>query len=293
MPAPDPPSLPPRTIGLIGGEGVMGRLFGRLFQADGHRVLTAGPSGDPGYGGLVEQSDVIIVTVPIAETVRVIERIGPLLRPGQLLSDFTSIKSEPVTAMVSTAAHVIGCHPLFGPMPDPAGQNVVLCPARPGPYLDWYRGFFAAHGMTVTVMEPAAHDEAMAFIQGLTHFINITFARTLQTQQANLAEILQVCSPVYQVFFSILCRILAGDPQLYGQIQVSNPENLPVLEDFLRNSEELLAAVREPHPGEVIRLFNSAADFLGDYKAVARENSDILISRMTEYLAGRRDPNEG
>ena len=281
----------PARVGASGGGGQVRRALRPRVESVGQRVGVSARSDDPGYGGLVESSDVIIVTVPIHQTVSVIERISPLLRPEQLLSDFTSVKGEAVAAMLATRARVIGCHPIFGPMPDPAGQNVVLCPARPGGFLDWFRGFLTRHGMKVVEMSAESHDRAMAFVQGLTHFINITFARTLQTRQANLEEILKVCSPVYQVLFSILCRILSGDANLYGQIQISNRDNLPVLADFLRNSEELLEAIDNSDAEAVYRMFNESAEYLGDYKAVARKNSDFLIDRMTEFLTGGR-PNE-
>ncbi len=283
------PAVPPRTIGLIGGEGRMGSMFRRLFEADGYAVRVAGPSADPGYGGLVAESDVVIVTVPISETLAVIRRIVPLLRPQQLLSDFTSIKAEPIAAMLAAPASVIGGHPLFAPMASPAGQNVVLCPQRPGPWLAWYEGFFRRHGMQVVRLEPAEHDEAMAFIQGLTHFINIVFARTLQTRGAHLEQILRVCSPVYQVLFAILCRILSGDAHLYGQIQASNPNNPPVLEAFLANGRDFLDVVERQDWPAVYGFFDEAATYLGDYKQVARDESDFLIERMTEYLSRRRD----
>ena len=272
----------PSRVGLIGGLGQMGSLFASLLREDGIAVQTAGPSEDSTYSGLVTGCDVVIVTVPIQHTSAVIARIGPHLRPEQLLSDFTSVKAAPVTAMLATPACVIGCHPLFGPMPNPAGQNVVLCPARPGPWLPWYREFFTRHGMTVSEMSPEAHDEAMAFIQGLTHFINIVFARTLQTRQAELKEILTVCSPVYRVLFSILCRILSGDAELYGQIQISNPSNPPVLREFLDNGEALFSAVSAQDTETVYRLFNEAAAYLGPFRHQAREDSDFLIQRMTQ-----------
>lgn len=274
----------PRSIGLIGGYGRMGRMFERLFAADGCAVRLADRSDDPTYGGLVTDCDVVLVTVPIAETEAVLGRIGPHLRADQLLTDFTSVKAGPVRAMLATRASVIGCHPLFAPMASPAGQNVVLCPARPGPWLPWYADFFRRHGMSVAEMTPEAHDEAMAFIQGLTHFINITFARTLQTRQADLEQILRVCSPVYQVLFAILCRILSGDPALYGHIQVANPNNGPVLADYLANGEELLRHVRAGDVEQVEALFRSAAAYLGDFRDVAREESEFLIEQMTTYL---------
>jgi prephenate dehydrogenase len=274
----------PRTIGLIGGAGKMGALFGRLLEGLGYRVRSAGPSDDPGYGGLVAESDVLIVTVPITETVAVIERIARLLRADQLLADFTSIKREPVAAMLASPAWVIGCHPLFGPMPNPAGQNVVLCPARPGPCLPWLEETVRRLKMTPVVMTPQGHDEAMAFIQGLTHFLNITFARTLQTRGADIEALLKVCSPVYQVFFAMLSRILSGDPELYGQIQLLNRENIPVLQEFLKNGAELLGVAEGQRWEDFYKLFSSAGGYLGPFKAVARQESDFLIDQMRQYL---------
>jgi len=281
----------PQSIGLIGGGGKMGSLFQRLFERLGYRVLSAGPDADPGYGGLVAACDVVVVTVPITETVAVIQRIAPLLRPDQLLTDFTSIKREPVEAMLASRAWVIGCHPLFGPMPDPAGQNVVLCPARPGPCLPWFEETVRRLGMTPVRMTPQGHDEAMAFIQGLTHFLNIAFARTLQTRGADIEALLRVCSPVYQVFFAMLSRILSGDAHLYGQIQILNRENLPVLREFLQNGAELLGMAEERRWEDFYGLFREAGDYLGPFKGVARQESDFLIDQMRQYL--ERQPKPG
>ena len=280
----------PRTIGLIGGPGKMGSLFHRLFEGLGYAVRSAGPSADPGYDGLVAAADVVIVTVPITETVEVIGRIAPLLRAGQLLADFTSIKREPVAAMLASRAWVIGCHPLFGPMPNPAGQNVVLCPARPGPCLPWLEETVRRLGMTPVVMTPQGHDEAMAFIQGLTHFLNIAFARTLQTRGADIEALLRVCSPVYQVLFAMLSRILSGDPQLYGQIQILNRENIPVVREFLKNGAELLDFADGRRWEDFYRVFGEAGAYLGPFKAVARQESDFLIDQMRQYLERQRKP---
>lgn len=281
----------PRSIGLIGGSGKMGGMFHRLLESLGYAVRGAGPSADPGYGGLIADSDVVVVTVPITDTVEVIRRIAPLLRPDQLLTDFTSIKREPVQAMLESRAWVIGCHPLFGPMANPAGQNVVLCPARPGPCLPWLQDTVRRLGMTPVVMTPEGHDEAMAIIQGLTHFLNIVFARTLQTRHADVEALLRVCSPVYQVLFAMLSRILSGDPQLYGQIQILNRENIPVVREFLKNGAELLDMAEGRRYPDFYRIFSEAGAYLGPFKAVARQESDFLIDRMREYLQRERKPD--
>ena len=272
------------VIGIIGGRGRMGQMFKGFFEADGHPVLIAGRSTELTYEDLARQADVVILSVPVSDTIPMVQRIAPHLREDQLLSDFTSIKQKPLEAMLATRARVIGCHPVFGPMPDPTGQNVVLCPERPGTWLEWYEGFFRRHGMKVLQLTPLAHDEAMAFIQGLTHFLNITFARTLQTRSADLEQLLQVCSPVYRLFFSVLSRILSGSSELYGQIQINNPGNIPVIQDFLKNGQDLLDKVEATDGAAVETLFNSAADYLGQYKQQAREESNYLIEQLIPYL---------
>lgn len=283
----------PPVIGMIGGSGKMGRMFRRLFEADGYQVLVAGRSTELSYEELAHRADVVIITVPVRETPAMIRRIAPAMRPEQLLSDFTSVKGAPVEAMLDSSASVIGCHPVFGPMSDPAGQNVVLCPARPGPFWDWYQGFFLRHGMKVFSMTPPEHDEAMAFIQGLTHFINIVFARTLQTRSGELERLLQVCSPVYRLLFATLGRILSGEAELYTQIQLSNPDNTAITAEFLKNGTELLNLIKKGDEQAIEALFNQAADYLGDFKAEARRESDFLIQQLIKYLETLKGDNGG
>ena len=280
----DPASLSsPRSIGLIGGTGGMGRMFRRLFEADGYRVEGLGRAPLEAYERLVRASDVIIVSVPIQQTVPLIRSIAPFLRPGQLLSDFTSIKAEPLAAMLETEADVIGCHPIFAPMAEVAGQNVVLCPVRPGGWLPWYRELYAAHGLRVAEMTPEAHDQAMGFIQGLTHFLNIAFASTLRSAGGDLEQLLQVCSPVYRVFFAMLCRILSGDAELYGQIQITNPASGPLVREFLANGQRLLHMIEAHELDDFYGAFRDAAAYLGDYRDVARAESDYLIEQFKAY----------
>lgn len=268
----------------------MGQMFKPLFETSGHRVLVSGLDTELGNAELVCSVDMVIFAVPVKDTLAVIEAVAPHVRPEQLLSDFTSVKQEPVTAMLATPASVIGCHPIFGPLPTPQGQNVALCPERPGPFLNWYRGFFESHGMRVVQLAPREHDEAMAFIQGLTHFLNIAFASTLKSRAADLDALLRICSPVYRVFFAMLCRILSGDPELYGQIQITNRENRPVIESFLANGAELLKLVEEEDWDGIYRHIESAARHLGDYKDKAREESDFLIDQMRRLIdEGSRD----
>ena len=267
----------PQTIGIIGGTGAMGRMFEPLFRADGYAVLIAGRRTELTYEALAERADVVIVTVPIESTADAIRRVAPRMGPRQLLTDFTSVKAEPVRAMLASQASVIGCHPVFGPVADPKGQNVVLCPARPGSFLPWFRGWFESHGMHVEEMDAAAHDRAMGMIQGLLHFVNVSYARTLQQSGVSAADLYQVSSPIYRIFFSTLARILGGDPALYGAIQTQNPDSRLAVRTFLREAEQVLAGIEHDDPARFIAAFQEAARYLGKTGQEASADSAWLI----------------
>ena len=101
--------------GIIGGTGKMGRLFCPVFERAGYETIVSGRSTALTNEQLAESCDIVIVSVPIRDTVRVIGEIAPVLRDDQLLCDFTSLKVAPVAAMLRSKAQVIGLHPMFGP----------------------------------------------------------------------------------------------------------------------------------------------------------------------------------
>ena len=63
-------------------------------------------------------ADIVILSVPIDVTPRIIEEIAPKMKDGSLLMDVTSVKIEPSRLMEKYAApgvEVLPCHPMFGP----------------------------------------------------------------------------------------------------------------------------------------------------------------------------------
>ena len=269
----------------------MGKMFEQRFTQAGFTVRVTGSKGVSQEPDLVQKSQLIIITVPIDKTIDVIRRITPYLRESHLLSDFTSIKSKVVPAMLETEAQVISCHPIFGPMNDFTGQNVVLCPARPGQFLDWYTSLYENLGLNVEVMDAEEHDSSMSFIQGLTHFIHIVFAQTLFSEKVDIKKLLAVCSPVYQANFAFLCRILSKDPHLYSCIQTENPKNSAILEAFIKNAQESLDLIKKKKVPLFEKNFMDYADYLGGFKYMADRQSDFLVEKLKEYNLNR-DKNE-
>ncbi|HUK92433.1 MAG TPA: prephenate dehydrogenase/arogenate dehydrogenase family protein, partial [Methanomicrobiales archaeon] len=168
--------------GIVGGTGKMGRLFSAVLERHGFEVRVSGRSTPLTNRRLAEESDLVMVSVPIRSTVDVIREIAPLLGEDQLLCDLTSLKAEPVKAMLASKAQVLGMHPLFGPtISSLRNQTVILTPARCGTlFCSRLPVILREEGANIVVMDPDAHDRLMAVIQGLTHFGNLCMAEAIR-----------------------------------------------------------------------------------------------------------------
>ncbi|MFY9545509.1 MAG: prephenate dehydrogenase/arogenate dehydrogenase family protein, partial [Candidatus Methanoculleus thermohydrogenotrophicum] len=101
--------------GIIGGTGQMGRFFAGVFEEAGWEVVVSGTKTPRTNQDVAEMADLVMVSVPIRATVGVIREVAPLLSEEQIFCDLTSLKVEPVRAMLASRAEVIGLHPMFGP----------------------------------------------------------------------------------------------------------------------------------------------------------------------------------
>jgi prephenate dehydrogenase len=174
---------------LLGSSAAWGRIFAGLFRQEGYTVSVSGRNQRVDIPTMAERCQVILVSVPIGVTLEIIRRVGPLMQKGSLLMDLTSLKAEPVKAMLqSSPSEVIGLHLLFGPSVDAIGGNaIVICPARTGQWLDWLRNILTKHGVTLVETTPERHDELMAMVQALNHLNSISMGMLLEEWGEDIA----------------------------------------------------------------------------------------------------------
>ena len=262
----------------------MGKMFHRCFSDIGKTVNISDETTIPVEQALVDNSELVIISVPIDETVNVIRRISPWLTSDHLLSDFTSVKCDAVPAMLETDASIISCHPMFGDMRDVSEQNLIVIPVREGDFLAAFCDLFQALDLNVELIEDwKKHDESMSFIQGLMHFIHIVFTQTLKSKSADLDTILSICSPVYQANFAFTCRILQRDPHLYTHILMDNPQNIAVLNDFVNIAQDSIGLLQQKDQKSFIGKFLESREYLGKFGQLFSNQSDYLIEKIKEF----------
>ncbi len=228
-------------IAIIGGTRGIGGWFASFFEGRGFAVHRTGRAAGMPLPKLAERCRVVIVAVPIAATLDVIRAVGPHLPEDALLMDLTSLKEEPVRAMIeATAAEVVGCHPLFGPdCPSLTEQNIVLCPGRGERWLNRIKGLFDKSGARVTVTTPAEHDRMMAVVQGLTHLDTILMGLALRDSGVEQSVLEAFSTPVFRTKQAIVEKVFGRRPEMYAGILVGNPAMPEILARYEKNLSRL------------------------------------------------------
>lgn len=284
-----PLDVEPQTIAIIGGEGGMGRSLQALFSDLGHEVLSADLDTPLRPKDAASKADVVVISVPIRETRSVIEDLGPIVREDALLMDVTSIKTEPMQAMLaSTRASVLGTHPMFGPGVNTyQGQRVVLCAGRGDTWLDWARQMFTARGLVITEATPEQHDSMMAIVQVMHHYKTQVLGLALSYAGVPLEETLRFTSPAYLLEAYVTGRHFAQSPELYGPIEMLNPDASRVIELFGTAASDLAEILARQDQEAFDEVFAKVRAFFGDFTQEALDQSGFLIDRLVELSAGR------
>ena len=270
--------------GIIGGTGKMGRLFAGVFRRAGYDVLVSGRTTSLTHREIAEQCDLVIVSVPIRETVQVIRSIAPHMREDQTLCDLTSLKTLSVAAMLESKARVIGLHPVFGPtVASLKHQTIIACPARTdAKTLDHLLGIFRAEGAEITIATPEDHDRMMAVVQGLTHFVTLCMADSVRRLSIDIEKTRAFMSPVYQIELSLVGRILSQDPALYADILQQNPYVGEVLAACTASAHDLQGIVTSGDPVKFEAFFMRDSTHFGPACEEGQKTTDALIECMVK-----------
>jgi len=235
------------AVGIIGGTGKMGRWLGAVLDAQSVRVVSVGRDRAMGLPSLARTCDVIVVSVPIADTLEVIRQVGPHVAEDGLLMDLTSVKKAPLAEMMKwSRAQVVGTHPLFGP--EGPGENpgrVVLCPGRGEEGMAWVKALFERAGIGVLSMDAETHDRLMGMIQGVHHFATLSVALTLCRSGLDLETVRQCATTTFRPVLDRISAMTNQSPHLFQSLLMDNDCGAPFMKAYLEGTGELYRIVKE------------------------------------------------
>lgn len=269
------------VIGIIGGRGKTGCQFARIFRKIGFKVVVSDLKTKLTNQELIEKSDVIVFSVPLHLSEKIIQQEVRNVREGQVVLDVSSLKERQVKSMNAGKGETIGMHPLFGPShKDFKGLSMVLCPGNCKKVtLNKFKKMFEAMGMKISVMKPSEHDKLMAVVQVIPHLKTILAGELLREFGMSPKVPYEVSTPVYKLELDIIGRIFSQDGELYNSIIVGNPYSKRLMKALSR-------IVKKYEGGDLKTLnkrFDKVKDFLGDFSQEAFSDSERIINEMQKW----------
>jgi len=254
----------PRSIGIIGGRGRMGKMMGRFFSEAGYPVAIADEKEGPMSWKSMAENDVILLAVPISAMEGVLGEIGPFTRKDGAVIDIASVKEAPVRSMLRHCrGEVIGSHPLFGPTADSLnGRLVFVCPARSERWIVWFRSFLEDQGAVASDIEPEKHDRLMGTVQVLRHMLLLCFGRSLMRLDFDLGSDLRLSGPWFSQLVGLLDRQLDQGPELYSDMAAHNPITGEVADHFLKAAQEISRSYGSQDRSAIVRVINEVTSYM-------------------------------
>jgi len=257
-------------VAIIGGSGKMGRWFASFLLKEGNEVIITGRNERKLLEAkrqlgvevatnveAVKSAEAILISVPIDNFEEVVEQVSPYIRPEQVIIDITSIKVFPVETMHKhiKAGLTLGTHPVFGPgAKGIAHQSFVLTPTneRERTLAQKAREYLETREAKVALMTPQEHDEMMAVILGLSHFIALVSADTLLSFD-KLKQMEAISGTTYKVLLTLVESVISEDPEFYASLQMRLPNMMEIEKLFQKKGQVWADLVKNKDRQEFVK----------------------------------------
>jgi chorismate mutase / prephenate dehydrogenase len=260
---------------VIGGAGRMGGWCSRFLRAQGYAVEIADPAPLPDDLSMCARRaawdegdlthDLIVVAAPLRQTAALLLALAERRPPGMVL-DLGSLKS-PLRAGLDACAkagmRVTSVHPMFGPAVDRLdGRHVVIIDVGSAEANAAAVALFAGTHAIVVEMTLDEHDQAMAYVLGLSHAVNIAFFGALSRSGSAAEHLARVSSTTFEAQLDVAARVAGENPHLYFEIQHLNAHGLAALDALGAAVEQLRSAVASGDEATFVRAMEQGRRYL-------------------------------
>jgi prephenate dehydrogenase len=215
------------------------------------------------------QADCILLAMPVGETAAVLKNLAPHLKPGAIVTDAGSTKSDVVgaarVALGTRFADFVPGHPIAGSEqsgPGAAradlyqGKRVVLTPqaeTRAGA-IATVRALWEAVGAQVETLDAAQHDRVFAAVSHLPHLAAFALVDDL-AQRADGDAFFRFAASGFRDF----TRIAGSSPEMWRDIALANRDAVVAELDAYLDALQILRQAVDAEDGDVLlKIFSRA-----------------------------------
>lgn len=227
-------------VGLIGGSlalaaraaGLIGEVVGYGRTEDNLQVARRRGIVDRYSQDIMEaarDTDLLLLAVPVNAMAALVRACAPVLRAGAVVSDAGSVKArvvEEVEAALPPAVSFVGAHPIAGSERSGAaaafaelfqgGRCIITRGRRAEPSaVARIRALWEGVGMRVDEMDPAQHDQTLAWVSHLPHAVAFSAVNAVLDADPAME---QFAGPS----FRDLTRVAASSVEMWADIFLAN-----------------------------------------------------------------------
>lgn len=216
----------------------------------------------------IASCDIVVVCVPVIRSIGLIRRIGRKMRPGAILTDVGSVKTDVVRAgegAVARGAAFVGGHPIAGTENSGyaaadrslfRGRTTILTPGKETAEAALRRieALWRMAGSRVVLrMDPGTHDHVFAYVSHLPHAVAYALVHAVATLDSRVP--LGYSAGGFRDF----TRIASSNPGMWKDIMLQNRgEILRAAAHYRRNFAQLEGLIRCGDAAGLLAFFRRA-----------------------------------
>ena len=255
-----------KKITVIGAGGSMGKWFANYFHQIGFEVKGFDIENElkekyiekaNSLVGAILNTDHVILCTPTKKTPEIIRLISKEMKRDSYLIEISSYKSKTSQSLLKMPSKInpVCIHPMFGPGTKKIkNNNIILVPIKDvKKELSIAKSLF--QGANFVTIDAPEHDKKIAVILGLTHLMNIAFAKILSKDETvSLTD--KMSGTTFKAQKIIAEGILSESPELIETI-ISNPEVRRFGEELWKDIGRLLTDSQDGKNEEIIKYIKT------------------------------------
>ena len=216
----------------------------------------------------LEIADLVIVSIPVDATVKVLPMILDNVSDRTLIIDAGSTK-EAICKSVENhprRRNFLACHPIAGTEnsgPSSAitnlykGKTNIICEVEKTTFKLQEKALeiFRKLGMRIRYMDSKSHDKHIAYVSHLSHISSFMLGKTVIEKEKNECDIFDMAGSG----FTSTVRLAKSSPAMWTPIFEQNKENvIETLEEYINNLEQFKNLMKQDNFSEIFNEMKNA-----------------------------------
>ena len=256
---------------VIGGAGRMGGWFAEFLMLQGYSVDIADPNATGSlskhflsWEDTEDDYTISVVAAPLRQSIEILQGMLRSNRQG-IIFDIASIKSpiqNILKDMVDQGMRVTSIHPMFGPDSNLlTGKQIIFMDIDQHDSQQTVKKLFESTTAQLIEMSIENHDYAISYVLGLSHMVNIAFAKVLASSKGERESLPELSSTTFKDQLNVAKRVTDENPHLYYEIQHLNEHSLKTIQELNTAISEITEAITQGYEEDFVAMMEKGQSY--------------------------------